>query len=128
MPPFESGRAWHVYTPLDLYAMKEEAAIFIGIHDFAAFAANRGQPDQNTRRTIDAVRVNRRGRCLTIEVAGEGFLYKMVRLIVGALVRRGRGQSAAGEIRERLSSPAQFRARARLVAPAAGLYLVRVRY
>lgn len=128
LPPLEYGRAWHVHAPLDFDAMSEEADVFIGTHDFAAFAANRGGPERDTVRTIQSVRLRRRGRCLTIEVCGDGFLYKMVRLMVGALIRRGRGQAAAGEIKERLLFPARFRARGRLVAPAGGLYLVRVRY
>jgi tRNA pseudouridine38-40 synthase len=128
LPPFESGRAWHVHSPLDFTAMSEEAKVFVGTHDFAAFAANRGRNEESTVRTIDSVRIRRSGRCCTIEVSGEGFLYKMVRLMVGALVRHGRGQSAPGEIAARLLFPARFHARGRLVAPADGLYLVRVRY
>ena len=128
LPPLENGRAWHVHTPLDFAAMTEEADVFVGAHDFAGFAANRGRPEQNTVRTMQTVRLRRSGRCLTIDVSGDGFLYKMVRLLVGALVRRGRGQAAAGEIEERLQFPSRFCTRGRLVAPAGGLYLVRVRY
>ncbi len=128
LPPLEHGRAWHVHAPLDLDAMHTAANHFLGTHDFAAFAANRGQTERDTVRTIKAVRVRRSGSCLTIEFSGTGFLYKMVRLMVGLLVQRGRGQSPAEEIAQRLSAPAQFRARSRLVAPAAGLYLVRVSY
>jgi tRNA pseudouridine38-40 synthase len=128
LPPLENGRAWHVHTPLDFGAMNEEADVFAGTHDFAGFAANRGRPEQDTVRTMQTVRLRRSGKCLTIEISGDGFLYKMVRLMVGALVRRGRGQAAVGEIEERLRFPSRFRTRARLVAPAGGLYLVRVRY
>ena len=128
LPPLEHGRAWHVHTPLDFVAMSEETDVFVGTHEFSGFAANRGRPEQDTVRTMQSVRLRRRGKCLTVEISGDGFLYKMVRLMVGALVRRGRGQAAAGEIEERLLSPSRFRTRARLVAPAGGLYLVRVRY
>ncbi|MGI9086845.1 MAG: tRNA pseudouridine(38-40) synthase TruA [Chthoniobacterales bacterium] len=128
LPPLESGRAWQVHAPLDFEAMRAGAKLFRGRHDFAGFAANRGQRERETMRTIEAVRLNRRGACLTIEFSGNGFLYKMVRLLVGALVREGRGQAGPGEITERLTHPEKFRARSRLVAPAAGLYLVRVRY
>ncbi|MDQ2659053.1 MAG: tRNA pseudouridine(38-40) synthase TruA [Verrucomicrobiota bacterium] len=128
LPPLEAGRAWQVQAALDFAAIVEEAKMFVGTHDFAGFAANGGQPETNTIRTIDAVRLRRSGRSITIEISGDGFLYKMVRLMVGALVRQGRGQARAGEIVERLQFPARFRTRARLVAPAAGLYLVRVRY
>jgi len=128
LPPLENGRAWHVHTPLAVDEMREAAQAFAGTHDFAGFAANRGKPEQTTVRTIDAVQLRRSGRCLTIDFWGDGFLYKMVRLMVGALVRCGRGQSSAGEIEERLQFPLRFTSRERLVAPAAGLYLVRVRY
>lgn len=128
LPPLENGRAWHVHTPLDFTAMSEASDALVGSHDFTGFAANRGRSEQNTVRTLQTVRLRRAGRCLTIEVSGDGFLYKMVRLIVGALVRCGRGQAAAGEIEERLHFPSRFRTRARFVAPAGGLYLIRVRY
>jgi len=128
LPPLENGRAWHVHAALDVDEMREATNVLVGTHDFAGFAANRGKPEQNTVRTIDAVRLRRSGRRLTIEFSGDGFLYKMVRLMVGALVRCGKRQSNAGEIEERLQFPRRFQSRERLVAPAAGLYLVRVRY
>jgi tRNA pseudouridine38-40 synthase len=128
MPPFEQGRAWHIPAPLDLEAMVAEAGAFVGTHDFASFAANRGKPGEETVRTIDSVRLRRAGKCVALEFSGDGFLYKMVRLMVGALVRRGHGKAAAGEIALRLGAPAITPATARLVAPAGGLFLVRVRY
>lgn len=128
LPPIEVGRAWHVHTPLDEKALITAARSFVGRHDFASFAANRGTTEQDTTRKVESVRVRRRGRCFTIEVTGAGFLYKMVRLMVGALVRAGRNPAAVGEIRERLRSPARTLAAARFVAPAEGLILVRVRY
>ena len=78
------------------------SAVFVGTHDFAAFAANRGKPEESTVRTIRRVDVQRRGSSITIEFAGDGFLYKMVRLMVGALVRCGLGKMPAGRIRELL--------------------------
>ena len=128
MPPFEHGRAWHVPAPLDLRAVAAEAEAFVGTHDFASFAANRGKPGEETVRTIDSVRLRRAGKCVAVEFSGDGFLYKMVRLMVGALVRRGHGKAPAGEIALRLRVPAATPTTARLVAPASGLFLVRVRY
>ena len=123
-----SRRAWHVPAPLDFEGMVTEARAFVGRHDFASFAANRGTPNQDTFRAMEAVRIRQSGRCLTIDVEGDGFLYKMVRLMVGALVRRGREPERAGEIQARLEHPAGAWAAARFAAPAAGLILVRVRY
>ena len=128
LPPFEVGRAWQVAAPLDLAIMAEAARACVGRHDFASFAANRGKAEHDTVRTMETVRVRRHGRCLTVEVAGDGFLYKMVRLMVGALVRAGRDPSTAGEIRVRLRDSARAFAAPRFAAPAEGLILVRVRY
>jgi tRNA pseudouridine38-40 synthase len=128
LPPLELNRAWHVYTPVDLESLQTAAQIFVGRHDFASFAANRGKPGESTVRTIDAVRVRRTGRCIAIEVSGDGFLYKMVRLIIGALIRTATGRLELAELRQRLSSPAQTSSSMRFLAPAAGLFLVRVRY
>ena len=108
--------------------MAAAAQEFVGQHDFASFSANRGKPGEETVRTIDSVRLRVSGKCLALEFSGDGFLYKMVRLMVGALVRCGRGQAPAGEITTRLQSPSLTPATSRLVAPAGGLYLVRVRY
>jgi tRNA pseudouridine38-40 synthase len=128
LPPLQLHRAWHVYSPVDLDSLAAAAQLFVGRHDFAAFAANRGKPEQSTARTIDAVNVRQSGRCITIECSGEGFLYKMVRLIVGALIRTATGRLELAELRQRLSSPAQASNSMRFLAPADGLYLVRVRY
>lgn len=128
LPPFEHGRAWHVPGPLERDAIAHEAQAFVGQHDFASFAANRGKPVADTVRTIDSVRVHSAGRQITLEFSGDGFLYKMVRLMVGALVRCGRGQAPRSEIRRRLEAPSTMITTARLVASADGLILVRVRY
>ena len=128
LSPFEEGRAWHVPARLDVTLLEREATQFIGTHDFAGFAANRGKPEQSAVRTIHSVRVRRSGKCITLDFAGDGFLYKMVRLMVGALVRAANGRAAPGEIARRLAQPASTSAAARSVAPAHGLYLVRVIY
>jgi tRNA pseudouridine38-40 synthase len=128
LPPLELGRAWHVATPLHFPIMVKEAQAFVGRHNFASFAANRGKPETDTFRTIQSIRLRQNGKCIVIEIAGDGFLYKMVRLMVGAVVRVGRDPALSGEIRKRLTLPASAAAGARLVAPAGGLFLVRVRY
>jgi len=126
LPPFEYRRAWHIAPPLDLKILKSAAKYFVGTHDFASFAANRGKPEPSTTRTINSVRVRQKGPCVTIEFDGDGFLYKMVRLMVGALVKCALGKMHIEEIPLRLhSSKVGF---SRFVAPAEGLYLVRVRY
>jgi|SRR5436190_1930930 tRNA pseudouridine38-40 synthase len=129
LPPLESGRAWHVVRSLDFDRIAAAAQEFHGEHDFRAFSANRGTPESNTIRTIRAVRVRRAGPCISIDVEGDGFLYKMVRMMVGALERIGVNESSAREIKARLQSPPRSAiSRGRTAAPADGLFLVRVRY
>ena len=128
LPPFENGRAWHVINPLDLRAMSSAASDFCGKHDFRSFAANPGGPETDTVRTIQAVRLRRAGSCVAIEFEGDGFLYKMVRMMVGTLVRIGLGKAARHEIEARLKAPKKVSTQGREAAPAAGLFLVRVRY
>ena len=126
LPPFEYRLAWHIAQPLDLKILKSAARHFVGTHDFASFAANRGKSERSTIRTINSVRVRQKGPCVTIEFDGDGFLYKMVRLIVGALVKCAFGKMRIEEVVSRLDS-GKVRS-ARFAAPAEGLYLVRVRY
>jgi tRNA pseudouridine38-40 synthase len=128
LPPLENGRAWHVREPLDLPALAAAAKLFVGHHNFAGFAANRGAPVADTTRTIRRVSVRHSGNLLALEFEAEGFLYKMVRLMVGALVGIGANKVSGEEIRSRLRHSGQRSSQARNVAPAGGLFLVRVRY
>lgn len=132
LPPFEYGRAWHVASQLDLEVLKTAAKHFVGTHDFASFAANRGKSgrrgehEQRTIRTIYSVRVQQNGPCVPIDFDGDGFLYKMVRLIVGSLVHCASGKLSDEDLIERLVLG--HMGKARFAAPAEGLFLVRVRY
>jgi tRNA pseudouridine38-40 synthase len=126
LPPFEYRRAWHVARPMDLNILKRAARKFIGTHDFAEFAANRGKKEKSTVRTIYSVRVMQKGPCITIEFDGDGFLYKMVRLMVGSLVKCAFGKMRIEDVGARLASGQV--ASARFAAPSEGLYLVRVRF
>jgi len=126
LSPFENGRAWHITRPLEFAVLSDAAALFVGRHDFAAFSAKRGKPEPNTVRSIESVRVRRRGQLISLEFCGDGFLYKMVRMMVGALVRHASGKGPRDAIQERLEHPT--RQGAAFVAPAHGLYLVSVRY
>jgi tRNA pseudouridine38-40 synthase len=126
LPPFEYRRAWDIARPPDLKILQSAAKHFVGTHDFATFAANRGKPEPSTIRTINSVRVRQKGPCVTIEFDGDGFLYKMVRLMVGTLVKCALGKMRIEEITSRLHSGKL--GSARFAAPAEGLYLVRIRY
>jgi tRNA pseudouridine38-40 synthase len=109
-----------VREPLDVAAMAEAAAAFVGTHDFSAFAGRGRQPI----RTLHGVRVRRTGRTVTIDVAGDAFLRQMVRSIVAALLRVGRGEATTADIVAALAS--RRRAFEGAVAPPNGLNLRRV--
>jgi tRNA pseudouridine38-40 synthase len=127
--PFELGHAWHIVLPLNLQLLKKGAALFVGRHNFAGFAASRGKVEIDTVRTLESVRVTSRGQVITVEIWGDGFLYKMVRMIVGALVQYAMGKTPLESIVSRLRNGATpGTSRAILVAPGEGLYLVRIRY
>ena len=128
LPPFESHRAWHVVTPIDFQRMASAAQEFCGEHDFVSFSANRGTPETDTVRMLRTVRLRRNGPCISIDFDGDGFLYRMVRMMTGTLVRIGLNKSSPQEIRARLRSPRRVIARGRMAAPPDGLFLIRVRY
>ncbi len=126
LPPLEFGRAWHISSPLDVDLLKTAGKKFVGTHDFAAFAANRGKKEQDTMRTIRPVQIRRSGSRIAIEIAGDGFLYKMVRLMVGAMTHVALNKMNVDEIVERLKSG--HADGSRFVAPAKGLHLVKIWY
>lgn len=125
--PFERGRAWHLPGPLDLELLRAAIRLFEGRHDFAAFAANRGTPPETTVRTIRQVRQSSRGALTTLRFTGDGFLYRMVRLMVGAAVRCAQGRAALDSIAQRLTDGPAARKNT-FCAPAEGLFLMRVLY
>jgi tRNA pseudouridine38-40 synthase len=126
LPPLEINRVWHIPVLLDVDLLRAAGRNFVGKHNFAAFAANRGKKEENTIRTISSLDIRQRGPNLAIKVTGDGFLYKMVRLMVGAMVRVAVGKMEVREMTSRLESGES--SNARLVAPSQGLYLVKVWY
>lgn len=128
LPPLEFGRAWHLIQPIDHQLFRTAAALFQGEHDFRGFAANRGTEVEDTVRTIRSVRVTQTGPRLAVRIDGSGFLYKMVRLIVGASVEVARNRISLQELAARLHRGDTQSRSGRLVAPACGLILLRVRY
>jgi tRNA pseudouridine38-40 synthase len=126
MHPLEIGRAWYVPRALDFALLRKAAALLVGRHDFARFSANRGQPATDTVRTIRRISITRRGPVVTLAFEGDGFLYKMVRLLTGTLVRVAEGRAPVSFISDLLSP--KVRARTHFSAPAEGLYLARVFY
>jgi tRNA pseudouridine38-40 synthase len=126
LSPFEVERVWHVLAPFDLVAVKRCAHLFVGKHDFVNFTANRGTPAESTVRTIFAARVRQSSGIVTIDFEGDGFLYKMVRMLVAAMIRCGQGKTTIKEVGLRLRGGNW--SGNRMVAPAGGLTLMRVHY
>lgn len=110
---------------LDADKMNEASKRFIGEHDFACFLAS-GSEVKDTVRTIYNAQVERAENEITFTVCGNGFLYNMVRIMVGTLVKVGAGKLKIEEIDEILSS--KSRERAGLTMPPQGLTLVSVEY
>ena len=118
--PLRERSALGVREPLDVEAMAEASMVFVGRHDFSAF----GGRDRQPVRTVREVRVRRQGRSITIVVIGDAFLRQMVRRMVAALLRVGRGQATIDDVRRELGSSSP--AFAGDTAPAHGLVLWRV--
>ncbi len=132
-------RAYHVFYPLDVSAMNEAAAHFIGTRDFYAFSASGGNV-KTTVRTITEAAVTgidqydpvlagisvSADRLIQFSIKGDGFLYNMVRIIAGTLVEVGFGKLRPDEIPGIIAS--LDRRKAGRTAPAHGLYLAEVYY
>lgn len=125
--PFEAPFCWSLGgRPLDVAAMRATAKLLLGRHDFVAFSAFSGQEHKTTVRTLRRLDVLGRGQKLRVVAEADGFLYKMVRTLVGALVAVGLGKLRPEQVAALLHS----RKRTHLIvtAPAQGLFLWRVEY
>lgn len=83
--PFECRYSWHIERPLNLEAMNEFCSQLKGEHDFAGFSSS-GRTVESTVRTVSDCHVERTGNIVTLTVTADGFLYNMVRIIVGTAV------------------------------------------
>jgi len=126
MNPLLRHTAWHVTRPLDVPAMRQAAAHFLGRHNFQSFTANPGYARESTVRALTRCDVKRSGKTLTFIIEGDGFLYKMCRGIVGTLVQVGLDKIPPDSIPQLLKK--QDRRVAGMTAPAHGLVLWRVFY
>lgn len=123
--PFWEERALHCRRPLDVQKMHRAAAGFLGRHDFSAFCAA-GSEVEDRVRTVTESRVTAQDGLVTFTVAADGFLYNMVRIMVGTLLDIESGRLPEDIIPALLSEP--DRAAAGHTAPACGLYLTQVYY
>lgn len=113
------------YCPLDEKKMQQAADFLLGEHDFQSFCAA-GAQVKSTVRTIYELKVIREGELLTIRITGNGFLYNMVRIIAGTLIKVGCGDWEPEYVQEILET--RDRAKAGPTAPARGLTLMEIRY
>lgn len=122
---FTATHALHVHSRLNIDAMNEAAALFLGEHDFVAFKSS-GVTLKNTVRHIYASEFTRMGDYIIYDVCGSGFMYNMVRIMVGSMLDVGKGYSSVSSISDALIG--KERSLAGATAPPHGLYLSRVRY
>lgn len=123
--PFYRNYAWHINRALEICDMHEAAQILVGTHDFSAFRAAGGEA-VNPVRTILEASCSRQGDMAEFTFWGTGFLYHMVRNLVGTLVDVGLGKITAGDFARILKS--RDRKQAGITAPPQGLYLKSVLY
>jgi tRNA pseudouridine38-40 synthase len=116
--------AYHLRYPLDIHLMQEAAAALVGKHDFRSFMAS-GSAVKTTERHVLRLEITEQDQYVQITIEADGFLYNMVRIIVGTLIEVGRGKRSpdlAAVIK------ARDRAAAGWTAPAHGLVMLEVKY
>lgn len=113
------------YRHLDVHAMHEAAGYLVGEHDFKSFCSIHAQVETTVRR-IYALTVDKKEDIITIRITGNGFLYNMVRIIAGTLIRVGTGEYKPEQIPEILA--AKDREMAGPTAPAHGLTMIGIEY
>ena len=106
---------------LDIEEMKRAASYIVGTHDFKCFETAGGTPRESTVRTVSSLEITSDSETVQIEITGDGFLYNMVRIIVGTLVEVGTGRKRAEELPGIIES--RNRGNAGFTAPPQGLYL-----
>lgn len=122
--PLYKDISYHVRYDLDIEKMRVEAQSLLGTHEFKGFMSS-GSSVKDTVRTIHNISIEESGDLIVLEVEGNGFLYNMVRILVGTLVDIGRGRIDK-PLEEIIAS--QDRGEAGHTAPAHGLFLKKVHY
>ncbi len=123
--PLKRRTAAFVSFPLDVERMREGADFLMGEHDFASFCNVRTNTS-DTVRTIYRIQIDREKDEIVLRITGNGFLYNMVRIIAGTLIRVGRGFYEPEKVREILE--AGKRTEAGVTAPPQGLVLTKIQY
>jgi pseudouridylate synthase I len=126
--PFRRHYNLHVKEKIDLECLKEAAKLFVGTHDFTSFAneAHLGTASRDPIRTLKRLDVVNQEGGIRLEFEADGFLYKMVRNIVGTLLDIGAGKLSKENVKEIFN--AKDRRQAGKAAPPHGLFLMHVDY
>jgi tRNA pseudouridine38-40 synthase len=124
--PFLDPYCWSVPRTLSVESMRTAARSLTGRHDFRGFSAANGGEQENTVRSLRRLDVTAHGARLRITAEADGFLYKMVRSLVGTLVSVGQGKLTPAQVKAILASGR--RTHEVQTAPAQGLFLARVLY
>ncbi|MCM8763514.1 MAG: tRNA pseudouridine(38-40) synthase TruA [Candidatus Omnitrophica bacterium] len=124
---FYRNYSWWIKQRLDYYAMRRTIRLFLGKHNFKAFTTtDPKRKTQNFVRTVKKISFKKYRDFLIFEIEADGFLYKMVRNIVGTLVEVGKGKLTPRDVRNIFST--KERKFSGPSAPARGLFLLKVKY
>ena len=123
--PFNEKYSWRVPYKLNVPLVRKEAKVLIGKHDFKSFQAT-DKIERSSVRKISRLSIKKEKNQLIVDIEADGFLYNMVRNIVGTLVDIGRGYLPEGSMKKILK--AKDRTKAGPTAPAKGLFLVEAKY
>lgn len=123
--PMQRFYTHFVYMPLNLEKMKEAAAYIVGEHDFASFCSS-GSQVESTVRTVYALEISKEKDVISIRISGNGFLYNMVRIVVGTLMKVGLEVYPPERVKEIIEARDRYQAGPK--APACGLTLVGIEY
>lgn len=123
--PFYRNRALYYPFEIDIEMLNCEAQSFMGTHDFSAFCAS-GSSVEDMTRTVKSIGFSKNGDLIEFYIEADGFLYNMVRIIVGTLLDIGSGKIEKGKTPEIIAG--KDRRKAGKTAPACGLYLNKVNY
>jgi tRNA pseudouridine38-40 synthase len=121
---------WWIREPLDIPLMSRAARMLIGRHDFVCFRApDPSRPDESTIVVIEDASIEEDGHLILFRITGSHFLWRMVRRVVGVLVKIGKGEITLDEFTRLLEGKADPRLDvAACTAPASGLFLEKVEY
>ena len=121
----EKNRAWFVPVPLDIKSMQEAASVLVGHHDFTSFRATACQ-SPSPFKTLERFEVTHQGELIEACIEARSFLHNQVRIMMGSIVKVGRGDWSVDDIRQALA--ARHRPAGGPTAPPEGLYLTKVFY